>query len=112
MKEFEKIENQEMIKDQEDVIEELIRIEKYQKELNFNSNYNLEIQEFIKKIINKYRLKIEVNMYYNNTDGHDDINGKQYDILERLKEMILQYSLVKFGEDFYKKLINNNKNLD
>jgi SNF2 family DNA or RNA helicase len=106
MKEIEKIEEVEMLKDQKDVIDELIKIEKYKNELITNQEYNSKVQNFINETVNKYRYKIEVMNYYNKKDGTDDVNGNQYNTLNTLKEMILQYSLAKFGEEFYKKLIN------
>lgn len=106
MKEIEKLEEVEVLKDQKDVIDELIRIEKYKNELIANQEYNSEVQNFINETVNKYRYKIEVMNYYNKKDGTDDVNGNQYNALNTLKEMILQYSLAKFGEEFYKNLIN------
>lgn len=81
MKEIEKIEEVEVLKDQKDVIDELIRIEKYKNELIANQEYNSEVQNFINETVNKYRYKIEVMNYYNKKDGTDDVNANQYNTL-------------------------------
>ena len=101
-----KIKEIEILKDQQDVIDELIRIEKYKNKLMGNQQYNFEIQNFINELVNKYRYKIEVMNYYSNMNGTDDVNENQYNTLNTLEEMILQYSLIKFSEKFYKNLIN------
>ena len=92
MKEIEKLEEVEALKDQKDVIDELIRIKKYKNELIANQEYNSEVQNFINETVNKYRYKIEVMNYYNKKDGTDDVNGNQYNTLKLIYAYLLIYS--------------------
>ncbi len=94
------------LKEQRDIIDEIIKIKEYKDFLLVNPEYNNStIQDFIKNITNKYRSKLEVNNYYTNEPGKDDIYGNQYNTLCTLENMIGQYVTVKFGEDVFKKML-------
>ena len=104
IEDLKRIEEANDINDQKEVINEMIKIQEYKSYLYCNPRYSYEVQNFIIEIINKYRSKEEVKIYYNKPGG-DNIDGNQYNTLCSLEGMITQYALVKFGEEFFKKYI-------
>ena len=87
-----------------EIADETREIKKYKNELLVNNHYNDEIQQFIGKVTNKYRYKLEVRNYYSNKSGEDEIYGNQYNTLCLLEGMIRQYAILKYGEDVSKRI--------
>ena len=93
----------ETLKEQVELLEEKQKVLEYKKILEVNSGYNIEIQEFIDDVINKYRDKVEVINYYFENPNNRDIPRTQYNLLCTIDSMLNQYAIAKFGEEFFGK---------
>ena len=92
------------LKEQRELIDELLKIERYKKSTFGKSERNAEVQDFIDEIVNKYRGEAETKNYYNNPIGKDSSHwDSQFDTLCSLEKMLRQYAIIKFGEDFFDK---------
>ena len=91
----------EKLREQKDIIDDLIKIENYKNQLEIHRNCNEEIQRFICDIVEKYRYRIEVKNYYMNQNNADNVKGSQYETLLVLKSMVMQYALIKHGKTMF-----------
>lgn len=77
-------------KEKKEVIDELIKINNYKIYLLNGNQSNSEIEDFVRKIINKYRSEILVKDYYQSTDG-DHLHINTYNNLDAIETVIYSY---------------------
>lgn len=70
-----------------------------------NGNFNYEIvKKYIDDTIEKYRYKIETLNFYNNTnDVRNNLHPKE--ILNIILQMLIQYGILKYGEEKFNKIL-------
>lgn len=70
---------------------------------NGNSNYEM-VKKYIDDTIEKYRYKIETLNFYNNTnDVRNNLHSKE--ILNIILQMLIQYGILKYGEEKINKIL-------
>ena len=91
------------LKEQKETLEDFIKVNEYLNQLNAFPGYSEKIEQFINKTINKYRLKPEVANFYIGNGGTNRVVYSQFNTLIAIKDMITQFALVKFGEEFLRR---------
>ena len=91
------------LNEQRETLEDYIKVNEHLKQLSVFPGYSVEIEQFINKTITKYRLKPEVaNFYIGNGDTNRGVYS-QFNTLITIKDMITQFALIKFGEEFLRR---------
>lgn len=81
-------------KEQSECLEEVSQVQKYKNDIFYRRDNPVETQNFINKIVDKYRSKPEVqNFYISNSNNNVPMN--QYDTLCCIERMIFQYASIK-----------------
>lgn len=84
-------------KEQSECFEEFFQVQRYKNDIFCRRENPIEIQNFINKIVDKYSSKPEVQNFYT-SNGNNNAHMNQYDTLDCIERMLLQYASVKGAE--------------
>jgi len=91
------------LNEQRETLEDYINVNEYLNQLSVFPSYSVEIEQFINKTITKYRLKPEVANFYISNGYTSGKVYSQFNTLITIKDMITQFALIKFGEEFLRR---------
>lgn len=100
---MDQIKELEKMKESKEIVEVMIeayKIEYYINYLKYNLYFNYEIEQFIFEFNEKYKLKLEVAWYFRRDIFEQRSMMNQYHQLLVLKDILMQYSFLKYLESF------------